>query len=364
MANGTTTDPLSRYEWYHGNISRDLAEQRLRFNGTFLVRKRSTQDGSYVISIRTLQNDLLHSLIVERNGNFFLQGQGVDFLSLAELIRYNEQRLGNSQSPPNFIVHTPSPGIPRRVVHRSTVAAISLPASPMTTPLPGVQASPAQARPPTTVVNDIISEEPPPSYNEALSMEMPDCRPSMPPPPVTTAPTAATGRHLPAAYNPSDNRHAPGLGGVAPPPPLQHGDSRLTAASAASHSPLTHQQRSGSKRCASACGACCAECLDCTYAHVCCCESSSACARCWHSNNVQDAVDCCCIQVDRYSCWDACCYGCFRYDAELGTTFPMDQGVFYRTIHILAGAVAAVMLFATSPLLLIFFLCIRVFNPR
>lgn len=66
-ADWTTTEELSIEPWYQGEMSRKEAEQLLKKCGDFLVRKSTTNAGSYVLT--GMQNgQAKHLLLVDPEG--------------------------------------------------------------------------------------------------------------------------------------------------------------------------------------------------------------------------------------------------------------------------------------------------------
>lgn len=58
---------LEQHSWYHGEMSRHNAEKLLRKDGDFLVRKSTTNPGSYVLT--GMHNGLAkHLLLVDPEG--------------------------------------------------------------------------------------------------------------------------------------------------------------------------------------------------------------------------------------------------------------------------------------------------------
>lgn len=78
--------------WYHGNISREEAEKRLREHGVedglFLVRNSSHGVSSLAISVAHGEKILHHKLEVSTDGQYLFVGNTRKFPSLAALIDY------------------------------------------------------------------------------------------------------------------------------------------------------------------------------------------------------------------------------------------------------------------------------------
>ena len=81
--------------WYHGDISCDVAEERLTAldSDNFLVRKSQSQPGKYVLSV-SYGKAMKHFMIRKENQRYEVEGAERIFSSLQELVAfYNEHYL-------------------------------------------------------------------------------------------------------------------------------------------------------------------------------------------------------------------------------------------------------------------------------
>ncbi|XP_063687022.1 tyrosine-protein kinase HCK-like isoform X2 [Bolinopsis microptera] len=80
---------LSRYPWYHKQITRSTAEWLLRngINGSFLVRESESTAGQYSLSVRH-EGKKYHYRIQSRGGRFWIN-EDTQFKDLAELIHHH-----------------------------------------------------------------------------------------------------------------------------------------------------------------------------------------------------------------------------------------------------------------------------------
>ena len=78
--------------WYHGDISCDVAEERLEAQDSdcFLVRKSRSQPGNYVLSL-SYGKVMKHFVIRKENRRYEVEGTEKSFGSLQELIAYYKE---------------------------------------------------------------------------------------------------------------------------------------------------------------------------------------------------------------------------------------------------------------------------------
>ena len=86
-------DHAAQETWYHGNISRMVAKERLNAQDSdcFLVRMSQSQLGKYVISVR-YGEDIKHHMVCEENQFYKVEERTKRFQSLNELVAYYENR--------------------------------------------------------------------------------------------------------------------------------------------------------------------------------------------------------------------------------------------------------------------------------
>ncbi len=91
---GSVTLAIFTSRWYHGKISRDIAEQRLKALGyeAFLIRESENRLGQFSLSIR--HNGIVKHFRIDRkrgSGRFELFGAHMSFIKLPELVEYYTQ---------------------------------------------------------------------------------------------------------------------------------------------------------------------------------------------------------------------------------------------------------------------------------
>ena len=103
--------------WYHGNISCDVAEERLNAQDSdhFLVRKSQSQPGKYVLTVR-YGKTTKHFMVREENQCYEVEGSERIFSSLQELIAFYKKHyltvgweLLTTPCPPQRLKPHPSP---------------------------------------------------------------------------------------------------------------------------------------------------------------------------------------------------------------------------------------------------------------
>ncbi|XP_046357110.2 SHC-transforming protein 1-like isoform X1 [Haliotis rufescens] len=85
---GAVNSPPIFEEWFHGNIGRKQAEDRLEHDGDFLVRESSNSPGQYVLSGRQ-NGQVKHLLLVDPEG--VVRTKDFIFDSVTHLITYHRQ---------------------------------------------------------------------------------------------------------------------------------------------------------------------------------------------------------------------------------------------------------------------------------
>ena len=103
--------------WYHGDISWQLAEERLNKQDSdrFLVRKSQSQPGKYALAV-SYGGVLKHFVIHTENERYEVEGTEMQFSSLQELVAFYEdhylttdwERL-TTPCPPKRLKPRPSP---------------------------------------------------------------------------------------------------------------------------------------------------------------------------------------------------------------------------------------------------------------
>eukprot|EP00794_Sanderia_malayensis_P015690 gene15690-17272_t len=86
---------LSRFDWYHGKISRNRAEYLLSsgINGSFLIRESESSIGQYSLSVRYEGRVYHYRVNNDQDGSLFVQ-EGIKFTSIPELVAYHNQESG------------------------------------------------------------------------------------------------------------------------------------------------------------------------------------------------------------------------------------------------------------------------------
>eukprot|EP00051_Salpingoeca_urceolata_P019355 m.281212 g.281212 ORF g.281212 m.281212 type:complete len:154 (-) comp19402_c1_seq7:243-704(-) len=81
-------DEIRSAEWFHGEITREQAEFRLRNSppGEFLVRKSETREG-YSLS-QMSKGKVKHFIVSSPNGHYKLVGKPFTFPTMAELVLF------------------------------------------------------------------------------------------------------------------------------------------------------------------------------------------------------------------------------------------------------------------------------------
>ena len=94
---------LLPFDWYHGKVSKNVAERILAAAGIlcFMVRESSENDGCLVLSVKHPQG-ISHFNIDRGPGWYRLQRSTVKFTSVAELVKHY-QDMGNVETPNQYL---------------------------------------------------------------------------------------------------------------------------------------------------------------------------------------------------------------------------------------------------------------------
>lgn len=106
-----SNDPTNE-RWYHGRIDGKAAEKLLLTKGdrnTFLVRESISKPGSFVISVKTSEDDVAHIMINSNNKKYSIPGRGnpPEFSTLTELVDYYKRNhLVDCSRRPYYLLET------------------------------------------------------------------------------------------------------------------------------------------------------------------------------------------------------------------------------------------------------------------
>jgi len=95
--------------WFHGSITRSLAEQRLMdaLKGTFLFRESETRPG-FSLSLK-VPDKVKHFMITKKNSGWYLVGKPQEFDTIDELIAWFSQEENPTNSSDNTSLKYPCP---------------------------------------------------------------------------------------------------------------------------------------------------------------------------------------------------------------------------------------------------------------
>eukprot|EP00040_Diaphanoeca_grandis_P026919 m.151835 g.151835 ORF g.151835 m.151835 type:complete len:153 (+) comp30783_c2_seq1:2230-2688(+) len=113
MASTTSQDELEKIrsqEWFHGSITRSLAEQRLAdaLKGTYLFRESETRPG-FSLSLKVPEK-VKHFMVAKKDsGLWYLVGKTQEFNSIDELIEWFSKEENPTNSSDSTCLQYPCP---------------------------------------------------------------------------------------------------------------------------------------------------------------------------------------------------------------------------------------------------------------